>query len=100
MHTEGSITAWIGQLKAGRKDAAQPVWERYFQRLAGLACKKLGSSRRATDEEDVALSAIHSFFLGAKKGRFPQLEDRDDLWKLLVTITERKALDQLRSNRT
>jgi DNA-directed RNA polymerase specialized sigma24 family protein len=28
-------------------------------------------------------------------GRFPQLHDRDNLWRLLVVITARKALDQL-----
>jgi hypothetical protein len=26
--------------------------------------------------------------------RFPQLNDRDDLWRLLVLITARKAIDQ------
>jgi hypothetical protein len=27
----GSITRWIGALKAGELDAAQPLWERYFE---------------------------------------------------------------------
>jgi DNA-directed RNA polymerase specialized sigma24 family protein len=46
------------------------------------------------DEEDAALSAFESFCGGAARGRFPRLSDRDDLWRLLVTITSRKALDQ------
>ena len=29
------------------------------------------------------------------QGRFPQLDDRDNLWRLLVVITARKALKQL-----
>ena len=40
-------------------------------------------------------SAFHSFFQGVARGRFPQLNDRDNLWRLLVVITARKALDQL-----
>jgi RNA polymerase sigma factor (sigma-70 family) len=43
--------------------------------------------------EDVALSAFDSFIRAAERGRFPQLSDRDDLWRLLLVITERKAID-------
>jgi DNA-directed RNA polymerase specialized sigma24 family protein len=39
----------------------------------------------------VALSAFHSFCRAAEAGRFPRLDDRDDLWAVLVTLTERKA---------
>jgi DNA-directed RNA polymerase specialized sigma24 family protein len=39
----------------------------------------------------VALSAFNSFCRSARSGRFPQLGDRDDLWRLLVLLTARKA---------
>ncbi len=39
----------------------------------------------------MALSAFNSFFAGAGAGRFPKLNDRDDLWRVLVTLTARKA---------
>jgi DNA-directed RNA polymerase specialized sigma24 family protein len=94
MSAPGSVTNWIAQLKQGDPAAAQPLWQRYFQRLVALACKKLqGVRRREADEEDVALSAFDSFCRGAMQGKFPQLTDRDDLWRLLVVITARKALD-------
>ncbi len=87
-----SVSQWIGQLQAGDRAAAQKLWERYFQRLVGLARKKLqGLPRRAADEEDVALSAFASFCRGAEEGRFPRLQERDNLWRPLVTITVRKA---------
>jgi DNA-directed RNA polymerase specialized sigma24 family protein len=87
------VTHWIGQLRAGDPVAAQHLWEGYFRRLVGLARGKLqGLPRRAADEEDVALSAFASFCHGVECGRFPRLADRDDLWRLLVTITARKAL--------
>ncbi len=44
----------------------------------------------------MALSAFDSFVRNAEKGRFPQLTDRDGLWRLLVVITARKAAHLLR----
>jgi DNA-directed RNA polymerase specialized sigma24 family protein len=97
MSSEDSVSQWLAQLKDGDGQAAQKLWERYFRRLVGLARLKLqGAPRRAADEEDVALSAFASFCQGAEDGRFPQLADRDDLWRLLVVMTVRKAGQQLR----
>jgi DNA-directed RNA polymerase specialized sigma24 family protein len=97
---EGSVTDWIGQLKAGDSVAAERLWGRYFQRLVGLARNQLrGTPQRAADEEDVALSAFDSFCRGAEHGRFPELLHRDSLWRLLVTITLRKAHDLRRDER-
>src|SRR5947209_18345668 len=94
MSSPGSVTRWIGQLKAGDHAAAQELWERYSLRLIRLARKKLqGVRRRVADEEDVALSAFDSFCRGAERGRFAQLRDRNNLWPLLVLITARKAFD-------
>jgi DNA-directed RNA polymerase specialized sigma24 family protein len=94
MPPPGSITAWIDLLRAGDQAAAQPLWQSYFQRLVVLARQKLrGAPRGMADEEDVALSAFDSFLRGVEQGRFPQLADRDDLWRLLLVITERKAID-------
>ena len=95
--TKGSVTRWIDLLKAGDALAAQRIWERYFQRLVWLARQKLQGNRpRAADEEDVALSAFDSFCRGAETGRFPELMDRDGLWRLLVVLTNRKAAHLMR----
>jgi DNA-directed RNA polymerase specialized sigma24 family protein len=92
-----SITEWLGNLREGDQAAAQPLWERYFSKLVTVARTKLRRMRRTTadeDEEDAALSAFNSFCAGAARGKFPQLADRDDLWRLLVVITARKAMAQ------
>jgi DNA-directed RNA polymerase specialized sigma24 family protein len=96
MDIHGSVTQWIAELKAGDADAAhQELWDRYFRRLASLARSKLGAApRSAEDEEDVALSALRSFFVGFADGRFPRLEDRHNLWSLLAKITACKAINQ------
>jgi DNA-directed RNA polymerase specialized sigma24 family protein len=93
---EGSVTGWIDQLKAGDEIAPQRLWERYFHELVRLARANLRAKPRgAVDEEDIALSAFDSFCRGAEQGRFPRLDDRDSLWRLLVTITARKVVDQV-----
>jgi DNA-directed RNA polymerase specialized sigma24 family protein len=95
---DGSVTRLIGNLKAGDDSAAQQLWQRYFHRLVYLARSRLRSARRPgaiEDEEDAALSAFDSFCRGATADRFPQLADREDLWRLLVVITVRKVCGQL-----
>jgi DNA-directed RNA polymerase specialized sigma24 family protein len=100
MSSPWSENALIDRLEAGDHEAAQPLWERYYPRLVELARKHLrGTSRRAADEEDVALSAFDSFCRGVEAGRFPLLKDRDGLWALLVLITVRKAADLANYNR-
>jgi RNA polymerase sigma factor (sigma-70 family) len=95
--TEDSVTAWIGNLKDGQDEASQKLWQRYFGQLVGLAARRLGSApRRIADEEDVAVSVFESLCRGAAAGRFKQLQDRDDLWKLLTAIAGMKAVDQIR----
>src|SRR3954451_16195086 len=96
--SHGSITRCVGALKDGDHAAAQVLWERYFDHLVRLARRRRAISSRAgadEDEEDAALSAFDSFCAGLAGGRFPRLEDRDDLWRLLVVITARKASAQV-----
>jgi DNA-directed RNA polymerase specialized sigma24 family protein len=92
-----SISQWIIGAKEGRSQAINALWGRYFQQLVRLARQRLGAlPRRAADEEDLALSAFASFCHAAEEGKFPDLADRDDLWRLLITITAQKAIDQAR----
>ncbi|MDP6448121.1 MAG: ECF-type sigma factor [Pirellulaceae bacterium] len=90
------VTLWIAALKEGSDEAAAQIWQRFFDRLTQVARRKLGSARRVADEEDVALSVFDTLCRGAEQGRFTQLRDRDDLWRLLVRITAQKSVDQLR----
>ncbi len=95
--TDESPTELVGKLRDGDREAARKLWRAYFEKLVRLARTRLqGKHRRASDEEDVALSAIHSVFEGIEQGRFPQIASRDDLWRLLVAITVRKACHTVR----
>ena len=99
MDGTGSVTVWLNMLKLGdRGEPVQRLWETYFRRLVGLARGHLRSRPRGpADEEDVALSAFDSFVRAAEAGRFPRLDDRDDLWQVLLVVTSRKAADVIQA---
>lgn len=95
--TDGSITHCIELLRQGDPVAAQAIWDRYFPQLVRLARQQLaGVPRGMADEEDVALSALDRFCRAAQEGRYPDLADRDGLWRLLLRITTRRAWDLAR----
>jgi hypothetical protein len=97
----GSVSRWINDLKAGDTHAIQPLWDRYYATLVERARVKLCALHGPTavnDEEDVALSAFRLLYQGVREGRFPRLDDRDGLWKLLVHLTACKALDHHRAH--
>ena len=92
-----TVTLWIEQLRDGNEGPVDLLWQRYFQKLVRLADRRLPiHTKRAFDEEDVALSAFHSLCEGVRGGRFPELQGRDDLWSLLAVLTARKARHRLR----
>ena len=92
----------ISIARVNPKDRAQEaLWDRYFGRLAGLARQRMPrSTRRVADEEDIALSALDSFFRRAGDGQFPNLTDRTALWPLLARITAFKAIMRIEHERT
>lgn len=93
--SEESITAWVTKLRVGDEQAAKHLWERFFSQLVKIARSRLQtSSRTMVDEEDVALSALKSFCIGMRNGKFMELSNREGLWRLLLTITLRKVADK------
>jgi DNA-directed RNA polymerase specialized sigma24 family protein len=92
------VTKLLNDFKQGDSAAFSELWRRYFSRLVALARRRLQHERRlaGVDEEDIALSAFKSFHRRARRGDFPLLGDRDDLWVQLVTLTRQKLVDQQR----
>lgn len=100
MPADDEVTIWLAKLKEGDRESAGPLLDRYFHRLVGLAAARLrGRVHLDGCQEDVALSAFKSLCLGAENGRFPELNSRDGLWKLLAVITIRKAIELNRLKR-
>jgi DNA-directed RNA polymerase specialized sigma24 family protein len=85
-------------LRERNPDAVAGLWERFFQPLVRVAATRMNPARcRVTSPEDLAQDIILEFahLLGGPDGerRFPHLESRENLWKILVCLTVRAAFD-------
>ena len=103
MTTPASVTRLIHLLRspdtAVRDMAAGMIWQRYFRELLSLARRNLDRrARHRADEEDVLQSMFRSFCIRQGRGDF-HLADRNELWRLLVTITLRKARNIAKAQR-
>ena len=100
MPDKDNVSHWIDQIKEGDSVAANRIWQHYFDRLIRSVRNRLkGQDRRVSDEEDIVLSVFDSFYAAAERGRFPDLSDRDDLWRLLLRMSARKVIDKRRHDR-
>lgn len=97
MHEPGSISILIEDLKLGDDDAIRTIWDRFFEPLRLFARTKLPiRNRRVVDDEDIASCAINSFQDSLRKGKYPGIKNRDDIWKFLVTVVDRNSIDCIR----
>jgi RNA polymerase sigma factor (sigma-70 family) len=96
----GSVTRWLNELRAGDNANAQRLWAEYCARLVRLARAKLDRRPRTLDDaDDIAAKAFKSFCSAARRGQFSRLDDRHDLWQILVMLADRKARDAMRRAR-
>ncbi len=94
---KGSVSRALDDLKVGENVdiAARKLWDHAFNKLIHMARNMLRNTPRgAADEEDIALSVLKTLCDGVAHGQFPDLDSRDDLWRVLYTITLRKVLAQ------
>ncbi|NNE00919.1 MAG: RNA polymerase subunit sigma-70 [Pirellulaceae bacterium] len=97
MSKSTNVSHWIHLVKTGDSTAANRIWQHYFDRLVRSVRGRLyGQNRAVSDEEDIVLSVFDSFYNAAENGRFPDLSDRDDLWRLLLRMAARKVVDKRR----
>ncbi|WP_182870196.1 ECF-type sigma factor [Rhodopirellula sp. JC639] len=97
MSEPSNVTGWIDQVKDGNSVAAVELWHHYYDRLIRAVRNRLrGQNRAASDEEDIVVSVFESFYRAAGQGRFPEMSDRDDLWRLLLKMSARKVIDKRR----
>jgi DNA-directed RNA polymerase specialized sigma24 family protein len=91
------ITIWIDELRQGDDQAGSKLWAHFFHRLREIARPKLRPRTRPVyDEDDAAQSAFHSVCAGIIAGRFPDLHDRQSLWRLMLVITAQKVSNRHR----
>lgn len=97
MTNSDSFAGLLKQVKTGDQDAVARLWRQFYEPLKQLAGRKLTQrDRRTRDEEDLALSALNAFYKCIEEDRYSSIVDEDDVWRLLVSIVERKTIDHLR----
>lgn len=101
--TAGSVTGWLLDFKKGDRGAADRLVEHYFQRLVQLARAKLravGATRSVVDAEDIAQSVFARLCDGIELGRWPRIDDRENLWRILIRLTVHRTIDERRRQGT
>lgn len=92
-----TINDWIERFAADDDDAATPIVDACYDRLVRFARNRLkGLPPQIADDEGAVVSAFRSFFSGVRGRQYDRLENREDLWRVLATITARKAIAQYR----
>lgn len=90
------MTVWLRSLEAGDPNSAGDLFRYFCDRLQNLIKGQIPTRVRTTyDEDDVAVSAFHSLFLGIREQQY-QFDNRTDFWRLLLTIAERKIAKRIR----
>ena len=99
MCLDDSLSSIVEKVKQGDEEGVRAIWDQFFPQVVALSGQRLaGQRRQVADEEDIAVSVMESFFRAAQAGRFPELKDRDGIWRLLSTMIRRKVVDHIRRN--
>ncbi len=96
---DASVTRWLRELRSGDDAAASRLWEFLRKRLLVVSRNAIerGRPQSTYDEDDVAQSAYYSLCSAIQAGRYEELEDRDQLWKLLTVIAVNKVKNRVRN---
>jgi DNA-directed RNA polymerase specialized sigma24 family protein len=95
-----SVSKLHDRLVAGDGEAVGEVLGPLMARLTKLADRLLWGGRGGdADAEDAAQSAVRTYLRRASAGQFRAIDHSDELFRLLATITCRKALKQVRRRR-
>jgi len=93
----GSITRWLIELKAGQTQAAEPIWKRYQAKLVAIASQQLDQNPdRSIDGEDLVQSSFSHVCLAVKNGKYPAIDNREDLRGVLYIATVNRVRQHYR----
>ncbi len=95
--SKASVSEWLRDLEEDDSQAAQKLWKRYYSKLVALAePRSRDLAKDGADAEDVAASVMRSLWRCARAGRLADIQGRDELWWLLLAMTQRKIVDHHR----
>lgn len=96
--TNGSVTEWLLQIRHGDEVATNNLVSRYFGRLARYADRKRRSTKTTDDGEDIALEVLDAVLRRIKQEEYPDLNDRQRLWLLLMVSVQNRVISRHRKH--
>lgn len=91
-----SVSHWLTLLQQGAPGESAGVWKDYFLQVAKVAVPQLGTMPRGVaDERNAAIEGLAEFCSVCEQGRLPDIEGRDELWRVLTVVAALKARDRI-----
>lgn len=89
----GELTQLLLRIQNSRdEEACAQLWQSVYEQIVTYARGRIAvKDQRVADEEDIAQSAMNSFFRAAEAGRLKTLTNSDELWRILITMMARKS---------
>lgn len=99
--TGESLRELIGRIRRGDEEAATRLVQKHENviRLEARLRLKHSHLSRLVDSVDICQSVLGSFLVRAAEERFAELEDPQDLLRLLLGMARNKVVDQTRRHR-
>ena len=95
-NSENDSALWIRELLAGNEDVVQEFWTAYAPALERIAKSRMNPAlQQRLGPEDVLQSVCRTFIRRGRKGAY-QLDNSEDLWRLLCAITLTKVRQHAR----
>jgi len=95
----GSITRFVHGVRDGDVEALRRLLGRCTDEFLDMARRQLKGQRcrfPMSDHEDIVQCALYKFFVGAQRGQFPRLENRDQFWRVMSDLIFKLVQDYLR----
>lgn len=92
------ITEYLQAYKAGDAARLNDILQAYWSQLVAHCEHRLsGRFKAQQDGQDFAIQAFQNLADGIKRGRWPRLENRDDLWQVLLQAANCRIKDFVRN---
>lgn len=99
--SEGSVTQWLRLARTGDDQAITELYNRMLMDLMEVAKEKMGDHpRRMIDEEDIVVIVLAKLFRKLSRGHFDGIRDRNELWALVIRMTQQKVEHEIDSTLT
>lgn len=87
-------------MRQGDPDAIRRLVDRYFRKLRNLSQERIRRGKPIyEDGEDIAIQVLTSVCQKIEQGKYPDLQNREDLWYLMIFIAHRMVIDRRRSRK-